>query len=58
MKYEIVDKIQTFKNFLDGKITNDKIEVVNFEAGEVWDMLNLLVADVRNDKIIFVRVSE
>ncbi len=58
MKFEIVDKLQTFKDFLDGKVTNDEIEVVNFEVGEVWDMLELMASDVRNEKIIFVRVSE
>lgn len=58
MKYEIVDKIQTFKDFLDGKVTNDEIEVVNFEAGEVLDILDLMAADIKNNKIIFIKVIE
>jgi len=57
MKYEIVDKIQTYKDFLDGKFEDDEIEVVNFECGEVWGILELSAADVKNDKIIFIKKS-
>ena len=58
MKYEIVDKIQTFKDYIDGKVKNEDIEVVNFEQGEVWDMCDLMVSEVKNDKIIFIKVTE
>lgn len=55
MRYEIVDKAQTFKDYIDLKIKNEDIEVVNFEFGEVWGMAELVAGDILNNKIIFIR---
>ena len=55
MDYEIVDKIKTFKDYLDNKIKNEDIEVINFECGEVWNMSELMATDVLSDKIVFLK---
>jgi hypothetical protein len=58
MRYEIVDKVQTFKDYLDGKIEDEDIEVVNFEQSEVWAISELMASDVKKDKIIFIKKFE
>jgi len=55
MKYEIVDKIQAFKDYIDKEIENEDIEVVNFEAGEIWEMCDLTVSDLDEEHIIFIK---
>ena len=55
-KYEVVDNIQTFKDYLDGKIKESEIYVVNLENGEIWDMQDLCGADVKNENIVFLRI--
>lgn len=55
MKYEIVDKIQTFKDYLDGKILEEDIEVINFNFGEISGIAELVIGDISDDKITFIR---
>jgi hypothetical protein len=55
MRYEIVDKMQTFKDVVDGKIDEADIEVVNFGQGEVWGVPEINIGDLKDDKIIFIR---
>jgi hypothetical protein len=55
MRYEIVDKIQTFKDYIDGKVDNEDIAAVDLKQGEVWEMSCLSVPDVQNEEIIFTK---
>ena len=56
-QYEIVDRVQTFKDYIDGKIEESEISVVNLEVGEVMGMPELMAADVLNDNLVFLKLT-
>ena len=57
MKYKIVDSVSTFKDYLDGKIEESEIHVVNLESGEVIGMPEMMAADVLNDDYVFLKLN-
>lgn len=50
----VEDKAQVFKNYIDGKVDDNDYVIVNIETDEVWDMCDLVVADIHDDGIIFI----
>jgi len=57
LKYKIVENIPTFKDYLDGKIEESEIHVVNLESGEVIGMPEMMAADVLNDNYVFLKLD-
>jgi hypothetical protein len=55
MRFEIVDKKQTIYDVLQGKISMEDIGVVNFGRGEIWGISEIVLGDLDDEKIIFIR---
>jgi len=55
--YEVVDKIQTFRDILDGKIDREDIIVIDFEKGEIWGTEDIVLGDLDREKVIFIKMT-
>lgn len=55
MKYTVVDNVSTFKDYLDGKIEESEIQVVDLGRGEVIGMPELMAADVLDENYVFLK---
>ena len=55
MRYEIVDKKETFVNLLNGEISSNEIEIIDFKEMITFKPSNLSLKDVDDENVIFVR---